>query len=155
MGIFAALAARCARLAQGLQTSPEGSLVGRLEGWASRMDRDLQMSAVKVEDRVRRARATWLVAALCAAWPLLLAGSASAGERNPGCDGFCEPLATRQLDMQRGQGFETSVILWDELNRRQSAPPPPPTGNQGATDSTTVRMGPVAPPMVVLTGAGR
>jgi hypothetical protein len=120
-----------------------------------RTDKDLQMSAVEVEGLARRARAAWMVVALCAAWPLLLAGSASAGEGSPACDGFCDPLATRQLDKQRGQGFETSVILWDEFNRRQSAPPPPPTGNQGTTDSATVRLGSVAAPMAVLTGAGR
>jgi hypothetical protein len=119
-----------------------------------RTDRDLQMSAVEVEDRARRARAALIVMALCAAWPLLWAGSALAGERNAACDGFCDPLATHQLDKQRGQGFETSVILWDELNRRQAAPPPP-TGNQGTTDSATVRLGPVAAPTIVLTGAGR
>jgi hypothetical protein len=112
------------------------------------------MSAVEVEDRARRARAAWIVTVLCAAWPLW-AGSALAGERNAVCDGFCDPLATHQLDRQRGQGFETSVILWDELNRRQSAPPPLPTGNQGTTDSTTIRLGPIAAPTAVLTGAGR
>lgn len=120
-----------------------------------RTDRNLRMSAREVEDRVRRARAAWIVAALCAAWSLFWVGSASADERNAACEGFCDPLATRQLDGQRGQGFETSVILWDELNRRQAAPPPPPTSNQGTTDAATVRLGPIAAPTVVLTGAGR
>jgi hypothetical protein len=130
-------------------------LLRAVEGTTMRTDKDLQMSAVEVEDRARHARAASIVAALCAAWPLLLAGSALAEERNAACDGFCDPIAAHQLDNQRGQGFETSVILWDELHRRQAAPPPPPAGNQGTTDSATVRLGPVAAPTIVLTGAGR
>ena len=118
-----------------------------------RLNGKLRMSTRRIEDKHQR-RAAWIIAALCAAWSLLSSHSALAEERTAPCDGFCDPVAPRQLDRQRGQGLETSVILWDELNRHQTAPPPP-TSNQGSVDVASVRVGPVAAPNIVLTGAGR
>jgi len=109
------------------------------------------MSPCGVENNRRRTRTAWIVAALCAAWPSLWAGAAQAEGRAAPCDDFCNPVAAVQLDKQRG-GYETSVILWDELNRRPPAPPPPTSSSPAAA---TLRTGTAAAPTVVLVGLGR
>jgi hypothetical protein len=142
-------------LAQDLQaTLVRVKLSRAVEGTTMRLNGKLRMSTGKIEHE-HQPSAAWIFAALCAAWSLLSPHSALAEERTVPCDGFCDPVATRQLDRQRGQGLETSVILWDELNRHQTAPPPPPTSSQGPVDVASVRVGPVAAPNIVLTGAGR
>jgi hypothetical protein len=62
-------------------------------------------------------------------------------------------VPSAQLDTQRGQGFETAIILWDELNRRRTVPPPP-TGNQSATECAMVNRGAAIAPSVILIGTG-
>jgi hypothetical protein len=118
------------------------------------MRREMDWRMSRVEDERRRALAAWIIAALCAAWPCLWASSAQAEGRAAPCDSFCNPVAAVQLTKQRG-GYETSVILWDELNRRPAVPPPPTSGSNLGSDAATVRVGPVAAPNVVLVGVGR
>jgi hypothetical protein len=139
-------------LAQDLQaTLVRVKLSRAVEGTTMRQNGELRMSTRKIEHE-HQPSAAWIIAALCAAWSVLAPHSALA---EVPCDGLRDPVAARQLDRQRGQGLETSVILWDELNRHQTAPPPPPTSSQGPVDVASVRVGPVAAPNIVLTGAGR
>jgi hypothetical protein len=108
---------------------------------------------MRAEVGCHRARAVWLVVAACT-W--VWTTPASAADGPIACDIFCHPEASPRLDAQRGQGFETGVILWDELNRRGAAPPPPPpASNLGPAEPSAVRVGPVATPAVVLIGTGR
>jgi hypothetical protein len=124
------------------------------QGLTMRVARNWSSSCARLTIGRRSCGVTWLVAAACAG---VWATPAPAADRPIACDNFCNPVAADRLDTQRGQGFETSVILWDELNRRRAAPPPPPppAGNQGPMDSSIVRLGPIAVPNAVLIGAGR
>lgn len=90
------------------------------------------------------------------------AGAAGAGEQlaakepAPACSAFCAPLPVGRLDKERAQGLDNTVgvILWDELQRRQS-PPPPPTGNSsGSPDSIMASHGTVTGPNVIFVGSG-
>ena len=73
-----------------------------------RLNGKLRMSARQIEHE-HQPSAACIIAALCAAWSLLSAHSALAEERTVPGDGFCDPVATGQLDSQRGQGLETAA----------------------------------------------
>jgi hypothetical protein len=115
-------------------------------------DRSLLTSLNRVEDGRRRHCALAVSIALAACgW--LWVSPVSASERGAPCEGFCNPVSPGQLDKQRGQGLETAVILWDELNRRQAVPPPP-TNNQGMPESAAVNRSTAIAPSVILIGTG-
>lgn len=91
----------------------------------------------------------------------LVVGAAAANEQvaanEPAadCRAFCAPLSGGQLDKERAQGLNNTVgvILWDELQRRQS-PPPPPTGNvSDGADSIMVTRGIVSGVNMILVGS--
>jgi hypothetical protein len=114
-------------------------------------DRSVLTSTDRVEGGRRRACgpvASIAVVICCWLW----ASPASSSERSAPCEGFCNPVSLGQLDKQRGQGLETAVILWDELNRRQAVPPP--TNNQGMPESAAVNRSAAIAPSVILIGTG-
>jgi hypothetical protein len=123
------------------------------EGLMIRADRSVWASTNRAEGsqgRRRGALAVSLAVAICGG---LATSPAWAGERGAPCEGFCNPVPSVRLDQQRGQGFETAVILWDELNRRGTVPPPP-AGNQATPDSAIVNRGTAIAPSVILIGTG-